>query len=225
MKLKMKEILAKILEYMIPIRVTQYHWTQSITNRGSNGCYYGNHSITPISGYTAVAAKIYAWNGLSANVVAYPTSNSSVAFDSDVSQSSREIWVNVIWVKDELVGGVLRNPVISRLTAIFTSLLFGGDVDEAEAERAAGKDCTSFTAVNSKDEFDRVPYRQTCSHQNYKSRFCLHIGNNSTSDNFCNTCGEYGLPFRWIHNHIHGHRFGLGLQANTLTISERRWAA
>ena len=37
-------------------------------------------------------------------------------------------------------GGVLRNPVIATLTAIFTSLLFGGDVDETVVETNADKD-------------------------------------------------------------------------------------
>lgn len=38
-----------------------------------------------------------------------------------------------------IVGGVLRNSVIAKLSAIITSLLFGGDVDEGQHKEAAGE--------------------------------------------------------------------------------------
>lgn len=95
-------------------------------------------------------------------------------------------------------GGVLRNPVIARLTAIITSLLFGGDVDEGQYKEAAGKGAGSLA------EYRQSVYRKLDSHfkrqnwgavNSYDDAACRSVCNND-NDTDVKRFGSYFVEHR-----------------------------
>ena len=126
-------------------------------------------------------------------------------------------------------GGVLRNPVIARLTAIFTSLLFGGDVNEDETETSPDKD----TGKSSKTGNDNRHYHLI---RGVAHTQCLPEQAINGDVQKRGTCND-DIQARCLISHGRSHRIGVDIRSvcksgcnyngldNWLTISERRWAA
>lgn len=82
-----------------------------------------------------------------------------VTKNNKVEQSGSSNILQTSYYFIPLVGGVLRNPVISRLTAILTSLLSGGDVVEAEHKEAVGEGARKTTEY-SDNKTSRISYNK-----------------------------------------------------------------
>ena len=118
-----------------------------------------------------------------------------VTKNNKVEQSGSSNIASTTYYFIPLVGGVLRSPVISRLTAIFTSLLSGGDVNETEAERIVGKGIDPHCRQYLKDRFDCHRIKNLVKH-NDSSRWKCNCDNKYRKERIqtnC-TCRFFDIP-------------------------------
>lgn len=154
MKLKLKKLMAEVLRRLI--EYTSVVETQTITACGKSWTFRRMGNIvfidapndirTASAGFTTIGTlrasmrpgyymQMQAGNIGGSDMRLIISEGGTVQFytPSAISSAANCSFSGYSYI----VGGVLRNPVISRLTAIFTSFLSGGDVDEAEAEKNA----------------------------------------------------------------------------------------
>ena len=200
MKLKLKETLAKILKIIKPATCTAVSFPFTppcnglligLIRAGAQGrCYALLTNAEPN------IIDCYQTSG------GYCVGAVFVTKNRKVDQNGSSNLESAVYYFIPLVGGVLRNPVISRLTSIFTSLLFGGDVDEAVIE-------TTAKEVDTRTNKDTKECVRLCG---------VHRSENGYADRRWNGQQSAGHK-RWENSSI--------LHADTvsITISERRWAA
>lgn len=276
MKLKMKETLAKILQYLFKCERRTLLWTNPNIEANYDGgtvslnlsnydavdilCYAGGQIVdllrVPV-GYTGKLHEVGGTGGYNSGAITVITrlctvSNSGVVFTSaylgfDGQYMTQGFNHNLKpWkIYGIKMGGVLRNPVISRLTAIFTSLLFGGDVNETEAERIVGKGIDPHCRQYLKDRFDCHRIKNLVKHNDSSRREC-NCDNKYRKERIQTnyTCRFFDIPrfnsaardlVAWKQSRLYSQKsYGcFGFETNgcfcdlhqVVAISERRWAA